>query len=64
MLRIESAPSFQQLATNRGLRLEKLHGDRREQYSVRLNMQFRLVFTLERDVDGEVLLMIEIVDYH
>ncbi|MHB0935839.1 MAG: type II toxin-antitoxin system RelE/ParE family toxin [Armatimonadota bacterium] len=64
MLRIKSAPNLQQLANNRGLRLEKLHGDRADQFSVRLNDQYRLVFTVERDDDGEFVLIIEIVDYH
>ena len=64
MLRIESAPNLQQLANNRGLHLEKLRGDRAEQYSVRLNEQYRLVFMIERDDDGEFILIIELVDYH
>lgn len=64
MLRIEAASNLPQLANNRGLRLEKLHGDRQGQYSVRLNDQFRLVFTIRRDDDGELLIVIEIVDYH
>jgi len=64
MLRIESAPNLQQLANNKGLRLEKLRGNRAGQYSVRLNDQYRLVFTAERDDEGDFVLIIEIVDYH
>jgi len=64
MLRIESTPNLQRLANNRGLRLEKLRGDRANQYSVRLNDQYRLILKVEQDDDGEVVLIIEIVDYH
>ncbi len=48
----------------KGRRMERLHGDRDGQYSIRLNDQFRLIFTIERDDDGNYLLIIEIVDYH
>lgn len=48
----------------KGKHIEKLKGDREGQYSIRLNDQFRLIFTKERDGDGDFLLIIEIVDYH
>jgi len=41
-------------------KLEKLHGDRKEQHSVRINVQYRIVFTW---VDG-IAEDVEIVDYH
>ena len=41
-------------------RLEKLKGDRRGQYSIRINDQWRICFTWE---DGDVC-DVEIVDYH
>ncbi|GAB2312801.1 type II toxin-antitoxin system RelE/ParE family toxin [Stenotrophomonas geniculata] len=41
-------------------RLESLHGDRRGQYSIRINDQFRLCFVWSREGPAEV----EIVDYH
>lgn len=61
-----SAPDEQSLYKIGGLRLEKLKGKRGKegQYSVRLNKQFRLIFTIETDPNGKYLLIIEIVDYH
>lgn len=41
-------------------RLEKLKGDRREQYSIRINNRWRLCFEFE---DGNAM-NVEIVDYH
>lgn len=41
-------------------RLEKLQGDRKHQYSIRINDQYRIVFTW---VDGNAE-SVEIVDYH
>lgn len=41
-------------------RLESLHGDRRGQYSIHINDQFRLCFVWSREGPAEV----EIVDYH
>ena len=41
-------------------RLEKLTGDRKGQYSIRVNMQWRLCFRFE----GEDVHEVELVDYH
>ncbi|MBN4072001.1 type II toxin-antitoxin system RelE/ParE family toxin [bacterium AH-315-F18] len=43
-----------------GNRLERLRGDRRGQYSVRINDQYRICFTWEGEYADEV----EITDYH
>jgi proteic killer suppression protein len=49
----------------KGLHLEKLKGVRRDEYSVRLNDQFRLVFQIAHDVDGSAYLLIRAIeDYH
>lgn len=40
--------------------LERLRGDRKEQYSIRINQQFRICFKWEDSHAYEV----EIVDYH
>jgi proteic killer suppression protein len=44
--------------------MEKLSGVREGQYSIRLDKQYRLIFTIERDQDGNYLLIIDLVDYH
>jgi len=41
-------------------RLEKLKGDRKDYYSIRINRQWRLCFKFENGIAYEV----EIVDYH
>jgi proteic killer suppression protein len=43
-----------------GNRLEKLHGERKGQYSIRVNEQYRICFRW-RDGDAH---NVEIVDYH
>ena len=49
-----------ELAIPPGNRLERLHGERKDQYSIRINQQFRICFKWEDDHAYEV----EIVDYH
>lgn len=44
--------------------LEKLKGDRDGQYSIRLNMQWRLILRFETDEEGTRIDIVEIVDYH
>ena len=57
---LHDAPALDQLATVPGNRLEKLHGNRQGQYSIRINDQWRLCFVW-RDGDAYE---VEIVDYH
>lgn len=48
----------------RGLRFEKLKGDRDHQHSFRINDQWRLVVEIRRMDPKTVVVIIEIVDYH
>jgi toxin HigB-1 len=48
----------------KSLHFEKLSGDRQGQRSIRLNKQFRLVFTIHRTDDGSLAWIIEVIDYH
>lgn len=62
---IDAIKDINVLRTFRGLNFEKLKGNRKEQYSVRLNKQYRLIIELQKDDDNdEYILIIEIVDYH
>ena len=45
-----------------GNRLEALKGDRKGQYSIRLNDQWRIRFEWPKGADGPV--NVEVVDYH
>ena len=48
----------------RGLRLEKLAGGRAGTSSIRLNDQFRLILRFRTDPGGQVVIVLELVDYH
>lgn len=56
---IDSATSLDFLRTPLGNRLEALSGDRRGQFSIRINGQFRICFVWTDDGPQDV----EIVDY-
>jgi proteic killer suppression protein len=59
---LNAATSLNDLRVLRSNRLEALGGDRRGQYSIRINDQWRLCFTWMRDAPGPA--DVEIVDYH
>ena len=61
---IDSALDERDLYALKGLRYEKLAGKRREQHSLRLNKQFRLIVERAQDDDGLYLLIVNIEDYH
>jgi toxin HigB-1 len=60
LAQLDAANTLEFLRSPPGNRLEALAGDRKGQYSIRMNDQFRLCFrwTTEGPID------IEIVDYH
>ncbi len=60
LLIIDAAEQLSDLKEPPGNQLEKLSGDRRDQYSIRINEQWRICFRWE---NGDAL-EIEIVDYH
>ena len=57
---LEDAYAIEDLRSPPGNRLEALHGDRKGQWSIRINDQWRLCF---RFADGNAV-DVEIVDYH
>jgi proteic killer suppression protein len=57
---INAAPSVEFLRTPPSNRLEKLRGDRRGFWSLRINAQWRIVFQWE----GHDAFNVEIIDYH
>jgi len=60
--RLEAATSLGDLAALPGNRFEALLGDRRGQYSIRINDQWRLCFEWPHQSPGPS--NVEIVDYH
>ncbi len=61
---LAAANDERDLYRSRGLRLEKLAGNRVGQHSIRLNDQFRLILRFTTDDAGRVLIIVEITDYH
>jgi len=60
--RLDMAASLQDVANFPGHRLEKLKGDRKGQWSVRINDQWRICFYWQAGAAGPS--DVEIVDYH
>jgi toxin HigB-1 len=60
--RLEAAMSLEDLAALPGNRLESLIGNRRGQYSIRINDQWRICFEWPEGSPGPTSL--EITDYH
>jgi proteic killer suppression protein len=60
--RLESAVSLTDLAALPGNRFEAMSGDRRGQYSIRINDQWRICFEWPSGSQGPE--NVEIVDYH
>ena len=57
---IRAATTLEDLNTPPGNRLEALSGDRKGQYSIRINDQYRICFVWKEEYAYNV----EIVDYH
>lgn len=57
---VDAAPDLRTLSTLPGNQLEQLKGDRKGQYSIRINDQWRVCFVWREGHAYEV----EIVDYH
>jgi proteic killer suppression protein len=60
--RLEAAVAISDLAALPGNRLEALRGDRRGQWSIRINDQWRIYFEWPEGSPGPT--NVEIVDYH
>jgi toxin HigB-1 len=60
--RLEAAASLRDLALLPGNRFETLAGDRRGQYSIRINDQWRICFEWIAGAAGPS--KVEVVDYH
>ncbi|MCE2459070.1 MAG: type II toxin-antitoxin system RelE/ParE family toxin [Dehalococcoidia bacterium] len=57
---LDNASALQDLSGLPSNRLESLSGDRRGQYSIRINRQWRICFRWDEDGPYDV----EVVDYH
>ena len=59
---LDAAPSLATLRNLRSNRFEALRGDRAGQYSIRINLQWRICFAWPSEEEGPS--NVEIVDYH
>lgn len=64
MQHIRAASDERTLYTRQSLRFEKLSGNRNGQYSMRLNIQWRLIVELHGKGSKRTINVIEIADYH
>lgn len=64
MQQIRAARDERDLYSVRALHFEKLKGNRDGQYSIRLNLQWRLILRLRKNGQCTVVAIVEIVDYH
>jgi toxin HigB-1 len=62
LVRLEAAASLAEVAALPGNRLEKLSGNRKGQWSIRINDQWRICFVWSAEASGPS--DVEIVDYH
>ena len=60
LARLGAVTSMQDLLEIRGNRFEKLSGDRKGEFSIRINDQYRICFKWEKENAIDV----EIIDYH
>ena len=60
LIQLDNATSIDDLRRPPSNRLEKLAGNRQEQYSIRINQQWRICFEFENGHAFNV----EIIDYH
>ncbi|MBO4652251.1 MAG: type II toxin-antitoxin system RelE/ParE family toxin [Lachnospiraceae bacterium] len=60
LIMMDNAGTLEDLAVPPANRLERLAGDRKGQYSIRINDQYRICFR----ADGKDFYAVEIVDYH
>lgn len=58
---IHNATNINDLRVPPANHLEKLSGNRQGQYSIKINAQYRICFSIENQID---FINVEIVDYH
>ena len=64
MQQIRAAADERDFYSLKSLHFEKLKGNRQDNYSMRLNDQYRLILRLEGEAPKKVVRLIGIEDYH
>jgi proteic killer suppression protein len=61
---IRAANDERDLSAVRGNNFEKLKGNRSHQYSMRLNDQWRLILEIRKSTPNNIVVVIDLEDYH
>ena len=61
---IRAADNENDMRAMKSFHFEKLKGDRKGDYSIRLNKKFRLTFQIEKTDSGNRIVVLAIEDYH
>lgn len=61
---IRTALDERDFRSMRSLKFEKLQGDRSHQYSLRINKQWRLIIEITKSTPKNIIVLIQIEDYH
>lgn len=61
---LRAASDDRSLRNWKSLHYEKLKGDREGQRSIRINDQYRMVFTLDEEPEPQIIEVLTIEDYH
>jgi toxin HigB-1 len=64
LVQLEAAVDERDLRNLKGLHFKKLQGPRSGRYSVRINDQYRIEFTISEDLKSPVITVLEIGDTH
>jgi proteic killer suppression protein len=64
MQQLRAVHDERDLKGNRGMKFEEMKGDRKGDFSVRLNKQWRLILRVEESGSHRVLVVKSIEDYH
>lgn len=61
---IETVGNESELYAFKGLHVQALSGNRKGEFSIRLNRQFRLIYNIQKDSSGTVIIILDVEDYH
>jgi len=61
---LRAATDDRTLRNWKSLHYEKLKGDREGERSIRINKQYRMVFTLDSETDPQTITVLAVEDYH
>jgi len=61
---LRAAPDDRTLRNWKSLHYEKLKGGRNGERSIRINKQYRMVFTLDSETDPQTITVLAVEDYH